>query len=61
MSEDFLQVMAHHSRERVEQAKRDVPIAKLQEMALELPSPPALKLSADAFDLIAELKTANSA
>jgi indole-3-glycerol phosphate synthase len=56
VSEDFLQVMAHHSRERVEQARRDAPIAKLQEAALELPSPPPLNLSAGGFDLIAELK-----
>ena len=56
MSEDFLQVMAHHSRERAEQAKRDVPPSTLQEIAQELPAPPALKLSAEGFDLIAELK-----
>jgi indole-3-glycerol phosphate synthase len=56
VSEDFLETMAHHSRERVEHAKRNVPLARLQELALELPPPPALKLSAKKFDLIAELK-----
>jgi len=56
VSEDFLQVMAHASRERVEQAQREVPLAKLLEQAQQLPLPPALNLSAQGFDVIAELK-----
>jgi len=56
VSEDFLQVMAHASRARVEQAQREVPLAKLLEQAQQLPPPPPLNLSAQGFDLIAELK-----
>jgi indole-3-glycerol phosphate synthase len=56
MSEDFLAVMAHASRERVARARELFAQRELQLLASALPSPPKLKLSERGFDLIAELK-----
>lgn len=56
MSADFLQQMAHGSRERVELAKRETPQSQLLEQIQLVPAAPRLALSPDGFDLIAELK-----
>ena len=56
MSSDFLQQMAASSRERVQQARREVSDAALWARALSTPSPPALRRHPEGFDLIAELK-----
>lgn len=56
MSSDFLAHMAASSRERVVAAKRVCSDAELWDRALAAPRPPALRLSREGFDLIAELK-----
>lgn len=56
MSADFLQQMAHGSRERVERAKRELPLARLLEAIQDRPPAPRLASHAAGFDLIAELK-----
>jgi indole-3-glycerol phosphate synthase len=56
MSEDFLAAMARSSRERVAQAQQLCPQQELQARARALPTAPALRLSEDGFDLIAEVK-----
>ena len=53
---DFLQRMAATSRERVRAARAGCPDAKLLARAVATPAPPPLRLQADGFDLIAELK-----
>ena len=55
-TEDFLQRMAATSRERVRAARAGCPDAKLLARAVATPAPPPLRLQADGFDLIAELK-----
>jgi indole-3-glycerol phosphate synthase len=55
-SGDFLQGMAHSSRERVARARLQCPDRELQALARATPPPPALRLSAHGFDLIAEVK-----
>lgn len=56
MSDDFLAQMAERSRARVERARALRPEAVLRGLIARLPPPPALALSAEGFDLIAELK-----
>jgi indole-3-glycerol phosphate synthase len=56
MSEDFLAAMARTSRERVVHAQQRCPQQELQARARALPRAPALRLSQDGFDLIAEVK-----
>ncbi|MFI4866213.1 MAG: indole-3-glycerol-phosphate synthase [Steroidobacterales bacterium] len=56
MSEDFLAAMARSSRERVVHAQQLCPQQELQARARALPTAPALRLSDDGFDLIAEVK-----
>jgi indole-3-glycerol phosphate synthase len=53
---DFLRQMAAASRERVRAARAGCPEAELLARAMTTPSPPALRLQAGSFDLIAELK-----
>jgi indole-3-glycerol phosphate synthase len=52
----FLEQMAAASRARLEAAKRTLSEASLAEQARCTPAPPALRLEAGGFDLIAELK-----
>jgi indole-3-glycerol phosphate synthase len=52
----FLEQMAAASVARVRTAKASVAEATLLERAQRTPAPPALRLAADGFDLIAELK-----
>jgi indole-3-glycerol phosphate synthase len=56
MSTDFLQGMARASRQRVEQARARCSEQALRELAQAAPAAPPLQLSADGFDLIAEVK-----
>jgi indole-3-glycerol phosphate synthase len=53
---DFLEQMAAASLARVRVAKTRVAEAALLERAQRTPAPPPLRLAADGFDLIAELK-----
>lgn len=53
---DFLNQMAERSRERVIAAKRHCSAAEMLRLASQSPIPPALKLRAGGFDLIAEIK-----
>ena len=53
---DFLEEMARSSAERVARAIEREPPHALERRARETPAPPALKLSASGFDVIAELK-----
>jgi len=48
--------MAHSSRARVERASAALPLGALRAQALQSARPPALRLSAAGFDLIAEVK-----
>ena len=52
----FLEQMAATSAARVRRAKASVAEATLLERAQRTPAPPPLRLAADGFDLIAELK-----
>ena len=52
----FLKEMAAASRARLERARRRRPEATLEAAARATPAPPPLRLSAEGFDLIAELK-----
>jgi indole-3-glycerol phosphate synthase len=56
VSEDFLAQMAGRSRARVERARALRPETVLRGLVARLPPPPSLSLSAEGFDLIAELK-----
>ncbi len=56
MSGEFLEQMAQASRARVRAAQRLRTHAALEQEARALPPPPALRLDASGFDLIAELK-----
>ena len=56
MSNDFLEQMAESSRERVLAALAERPEQEMMAAALATPEPPPLKLHADGFDLIAEVK-----
>jgi indole-3-glycerol phosphate synthase len=56
VSEDFLAQMAGRSRVRVERARALRPEGVLRGLVARLPPPPPLSLSAEGFDLIAELK-----
>lgn len=56
MSVDFLATMAAASRVRVREALMDCPRAELERRALASPVPPALRLSPQGFDIIAECK-----
>ena len=56
MSGGFLAEMAAGSRARVHAARLRVAEGELAERAARTPAPPLLRLSADGFDLIAELK-----
>ena len=53
---DFLAEMARSSAERVARAMQSEPLGALERRARQAPVPPGLKLSADRFDVIAELK-----
>ena len=53
---DFLQTMAQSSRERVASARAQRDDVQLRSLARARPEPPALRLSAQGFDLIAEVK-----
>lgn len=53
---DFLERMAHGSRRRVEAARAGLAEARLAARVHNLPPPPALRLSPQGFDLIAEVK-----
>ena len=56
MSGAFLEQMAAASRARVQTAKQRVSEPALAAQARRTPAPPALRLTAGSFDLIAELK-----
>lgn len=56
MSADFLADMAVSSRARVDAAQRLLPEQELRARLRDLAPPPALRLSAEGFDLIAEMK-----
>jgi indole-3-glycerol phosphate synthase len=56
MSEDFLATMAASSRRRTEVARAARADAELDHLALATPLPPALRLSPQGFDVIAEVK-----
>ncbi len=56
MSEAFLDRMAEGSARRLEAARRLVPDHEIAALAAALPPPPALRLHAGGFDIIAELK-----
>lgn len=56
MSEDFLRDMAAASRARVREARTRQPEHVLRARAAERPAPPRLRLHAQGFDLIAEIK-----
>ena len=56
MSAGFLEEMAAASRARLDAARQLLSEAVLAERAQRLPPPPALRLAAQGFDLIAELK-----
>lgn len=53
---DFLASMAESSRRRVEAARRARSDAQVLQAAQATPAPPALRLSAQGFDVIAEVK-----
>ncbi|HSM09130.1 MAG TPA: indole-3-glycerol-phosphate synthase TrpC [Gemmatimonadota bacterium] len=53
---DFLAGMAIASRRRAHATMRRVPLAELRARAADRPPPPGLTLSADGFDVIAEIK-----
>lgn len=53
---DFLAGMAASSRERTEAARARLPVSELRARLRDLPPPPRLRLSAEGFDLIAEMK-----
>ena len=53
---DFLATMAAASRARVTAAIAECPRAAMEQRALASPPPPALTLSREGFDIIAELK-----
>ena len=53
---DFLERMAGKSRERSREAKQRIPEAELLRRAEQTPQAPPLVLSAEGFDLIAEVK-----
>ncbi|MEW6746533.1 MAG: indole-3-glycerol phosphate synthase TrpC [Planctomycetota bacterium] len=53
---DFLDSMVRSSQHRLRRAERREPLESLRSRALELPAPPALRLHASGFDLIAEIK-----
>ncbi|HEV7985774.1 MAG TPA: indole-3-glycerol-phosphate synthase [Steroidobacteraceae bacterium] len=53
---DFLRSMAQSSRERVARTRSQRPDRELQALAHATPAPPPLTLSAQGFDLIAEVK-----
>ncbi len=59
MRSDFLATMARRSAERVERARRALPLDALVERARAQEAAPALELSAAGFDLIAEVKFAS--
>lgn len=54
--EDFLAVMAARSRERAASARARVPEPDMRARLSDVPVAPPLKLSAEGFDLIAEMK-----
>jgi len=56
MSADFLADMAVSSRARVGTARHLLPEQELRARLRDLPRPPALRLSNEGFDLIAEMK-----
>ena len=56
MAEDFLAIMAAGSAERTVAARAAVPERELRARLVDLPKPPSLRLSAQGFDLIAEMK-----
>lgn len=56
MANDFLAMMAKSSRERALQAEAQLSRERLALQIAQLPPPPKLRLSADGFDLIAEVK-----
>lgn len=56
MAEDFLAAMATSSRRRSAEAQALLPLATLEQSLQSLPPAPALVLSSDGFDLIAEMK-----
>jgi indole-3-glycerol phosphate synthase len=58
---DFLAEMARSSAERVAHARRDESAQALERRARQTPAPPPLVLSADGFDVIAELKVRSPA
>jgi len=53
---DFLAGMASSSRQRVVEARAQLPEAELRARAIDSPPPPLLQLSARRFDVIAEVK-----
>jgi len=53
---DFLATMARSSRGRVDAARQLLPEADIWQRALQSAPPPALRLSAQGFDVIAEVK-----
>jgi indole-3-glycerol phosphate synthase len=53
---DFLQAMATSSRARCERARGLYSESQLRQLAAKMPAAPALRLSPQRFDLIAELK-----
>ena len=59
MSAGFLQQMAEASRERARAAKQSLSAAQLKRRVDALPPCPALALSPEGFDLIAEIKPAS--
>jgi indole-3-glycerol phosphate synthase len=56
VADDFLATMAAGSRRRVEAAKVDLAESELAASLVDLPPPPALQLSDQGFDVIAEMK-----
>ena len=53
---DFLAAMAASSRARVDEARKLLPDETIWKQAMSLPRPPALQLSPEGFDVIAEVK-----
>jgi indole-3-glycerol phosphate synthase len=53
---DFLEQMRLASIERCKQAKAERPLSELESRAREMPSAPALHISPEGFDVIAEIK-----
>jgi len=56
VAEDFLSAMAASSRRRLDSARENLAETELRNRAESKAAPPPLKLSADGFDLIAEIK-----